>query len=369
MTSLEQWCWVEWFHVISLKPETKSKISLKTQHKLRRIVFRSTCWSVFNLVEVIQSQTKGYSIYLTLILASVSTHTSSGQPKTEKGNRAEENHVSNTSSSCRSEILSLETPKRWAAFSFAFSSLGPLNNQSYKTIVALITKFSIISKCFLHLCIRSYLTQYLSFKSYNTRWGFSLIYYYYGNYQNSATSYSYRVQRHLRAFNNDVICRNTMPPPQLTWNTPISKDKIEKISFDTISYLPSSHVPVIRMFHCLFIVLKISLFSMSSSHNPVIRMFHCLFIVLKIPLFSMSSSHDSVIRMFHCLFIVFKISLFSMPSSHNPVIRMFHWLFIVLKIPLFSMSSSHDSVIRMFNCLFIVLKIPLFSMPSSYSLF
>ena len=37
------------------------------------------------------------------------------------------------------------------------------------------------------------------------------------------------------------------------------------------------------MFHCLFIVLKILLFSMPSSQDPVIRMFHCLFIVLKIP--------------------------------------------------------------------------------------
>jgi hypothetical protein len=54
-------------------------------------------------------------------------------------------------------------------------------------------------------------------------------------------------------------------------------------------------------------------------------MFHCLFIVLKIPLFSMPfSRHDPVIRMFHCLFIVLKISLFSMPSSHDPVIRSFH---------------------------------------------
>ena len=100
--------------------------------------------------------------------------------------------------------------------------------------------------------------------------------------------------------------------------------------------------PVIRMFHCLFIALKISLFSMSSSHDLVIRMFHCLFIVLKISLFSMSSSHDLVIRMFHCLFIALKISLFSMSSSHDLVIRMFHCLFIVLKISLFSMSSSHD---------------------------
>ncbi len=56
----------------------------------------------------------------------------------------------------------------------------------------------------------------------------------------------------------------------------------------------------------------------------------------------MSSSHDPVTRMFHCLFIVLKISLFSMSSSHDPVIKMFHGLFIVLKITLnFSMSSSH----------------------------
>ena len=96
--------------------------------------------------------------------------------------------------------------------------------------------------------------------------------------------------------------------------------------------MSSSHDPVIRMIHCLIIVLKIPLFSMSSSHDPVIRMLHCPFIVLKIPLFSMSSSHDPVIRMFHCLFIVLKISLFSMSSSHDPVIRVFHHLFIIFKI-------------------------------------
>ena len=49
----------------------------------------------------------------------------------------------------------------------------------------------------------------------------------------------------------------------------------------------------IIMGKCLFIVLKICLFS---SHNPEIRMFHCLFIVLKISLFSMSSSYDPEIR-------------------------------------------------------------------------
>jgi hypothetical protein len=56
------------------------------------------------------------------------------------------------------------------------------------------------------------------------------------------------------------------------------------IWYNLSSVMPFSHDPMIRMFHCLFIVLKIPLFSMSSSHDPVIRMFHCLFIVLKIPL-------------------------------------------------------------------------------------
>jgi hypothetical protein len=85
---------------------------------------------------------------------------------------------------------------------------------------------------------------------------------------------------------------------------------------------------------------KFPLFSISFSHDPMVGMFHCLFIVLRIPLFSISFSHDSVIRMFHCLFIVLKIPLYSMPSSHDPVIRMFHCLFIVLKIPLFSIPRS-----------------------------
>ena len=75
--------------------------------------------------------------------------------------------------------------------------------------------------------------------------------------------------------------------------------------------MPSSRDPVIRMFHCLYIVLKIPLFSTPSSHDPVTRMFHCLLIVLKIPLFFMPSSHDPVMKMFHCLFIVLKITLFS----------------------------------------------------------
>jgi hypothetical protein len=39
---------------------------------------------------------------------------------------------------------------------------------------------------------------------------------------------------------------------------------------------------------------------MPSSHDPVMRMFHCLFIVLKIPLFSMPSSHDPVMIIFNC---------------------------------------------------------------------
>ena len=89
----------------------------------------------------------------------------------------------------------------------------------------------------------------------------------------------------------------------------------------------------IRMFHCLLIVWKISLFSMSFSHDPVIRMFHCL-LVLNISLLFMSSSHGPVIRMFHCLFTVLKISLFSMSFSYDPVIGMFHCL-IVFKVSMF----------------------------------
>ena len=69
---------------------------------------------------------------------------------------------------------------------------------------------------------------------------------------------------------------------------------------------------------------------MSSSHDPVIRMFHHLFIVLKISLFSMSSSQDPVIRMFHCLFIVLEIPLFSMPLSHYIDLYKSVFYFIVL---------------------------------------
>jgi hypothetical protein len=98
--------------------------------------------------------------------------------------------------------------------------------------------------------------------------------------------------------------------------------------------------------------------SMPSSHDPVITMFHCLFIILKFSLFSMPSCCDPVVGMFRCFFIILKISLFSMPSSHDPAIA---FLFISLKISLFSMSSSHDPVIAF---IFISLKISLFSMPS-----
>jgi hypothetical protein len=50
---------------------------------------------------------------------------------------------------------------------------------------------------------------------------------------------------------------------------------------------------------------------MPSNHDAVIRMFHCLFIVLKIPLFS---SHDSVIGCsivfsFHFLSFILKTYL------------------------------------------------------------
>jgi hypothetical protein len=45
--------------------------------------------------------------------------------------------------------------------------------------------------------------------------------------------------------------------------------------------------------------------SLIASHYPVIKIFHCLLIVLKIPMFSMPSSHDLVIFQnvllpFHC---------------------------------------------------------------------
>jgi hypothetical protein len=59
------------------------------------------------------------------------------------------------------------------------------------------------------------------------------------------------------------------------------------------------------------------------------------------------SSSDSVIKMFHCLFIVFKISLFSMPSSHDSVIGMFHCLFIVLKS---HCSPCHPVMIQWSEC-------------------
>jgi hypothetical protein len=90
---------------------------------------------------------------------------------------------------------------------------------------------------------------------------------------------------------------------------------------------------------------KIPLFSMPSSHYPVIAMFHCLFIVLKIPLFSMSSSHDLVIRIFHCLFTVLKISLFSLRSSDQNVPLSFHRF----KISLFSMPSNHSLFRNIYN--------------------
>ena len=98
-----------------------------------------------------------------------------------------------------------------------------------------------------------------------------------------------------------------------------------------LSQCSSSLLVTIRMFHCLFIVLTISLFSMSSSHDPVVRMFNCLFIVLTISLFSMSSSHDPEV----VVHIIFKISLIYIPS-HDPVVRMFNCLFTVLK-------TSHGS--------------------------
>ena len=63
-----------------------------------------------------------------------------------------------------------------------------------------------------------------------------------------------------------------------------------------------------KIFCCLFIVLKISLFFMSSSHDPVIRMFHCLFIALKISLFSTSSRQSR--HALHSLDVLGQISCF-----------------------------------------------------------
>jgi hypothetical protein len=72
---------------------------------------------------------------------------------------------------------------------------------------------------------------------------------------------------------------------------------------------------VIRMFHCLFIVLKISLFSMLSSHDPLIRMFHCLFIVWES---HCSPCHPVMIQWSEC-FIVFSLFWKSHCSPCHPV--------------------------------------------------
>ena len=64
----------------------------------------------------------------------------------------------------------------------------------------------------------------------------------------------------------------------------------------------------LRIFHCLFIVLKISLFSMPSCHDPVTGIFLCLFIFFEI---SCSPCHPVTIQWPECSFLV---SLFS--KSH-----------------------------------------------------
>lgn len=46
-------------------------------------------------------------------------HTLSGHPNIENGNRPEENHVSNTSGSCSTIILSVDIPNCFAAFFLA----------------------------------------------------------------------------------------------------------------------------------------------------------------------------------------------------------------------------------------------------------
>ena len=100
-----------------------------------------------------------------------------------------------------------------------------------------------------------------------------------------------------------------------------------------ITTMPSSHDPVTRMFHCLFIVLKIPLFSMACSPDPVIRMFHCLFIVLKIPLFSMPSSHDPVIGR-GLLWQFWNASVFQITAIkwHSRVLYSYHFRLIVHEI-------------------------------------
>ena len=149
--------------------------------------------------------------------------------------------------------------------------------------------------------------------------------------------------------------------------------------------MPSGHDPVIRMFHCLFVVLKNSLFSMPSSHiqwsecsivfslfwkshcspcHPVtIQLSECSIVfslfwnLTVLHAIQSWSSDQNVPLSFHCFenptvlyaihswssdwnvplsFHCFKISLFSMPSSHDPVTRMLQSLIVLTYLWLYA---------------------------------
>ena len=68
-------------------------------------------------------------------------------------------------------------------------------------------------------------------------------------------------------------------------------------------------------FHCFQNVAVLHVVQSLSSDRNVLF----LFVVLKISLFFLPFSHDLVIRMFHCLVITLKMSLFSVSSGHDPV--------------------------------------------------
>lgn len=135
------------------------------------------------------------------------------------------------------------------------------------------------------------------------------------------------------------------------------------------------------MFHCRFIVLKISLLntlihSISRYENgqlylqcfdnrtvqhvihsvPLPRSpdlaivqvnlswscdnFYWLFILLQTSLFSVSSSQYQRAITFHCLFIILQTSVVSVSSSHYPRTITFHSLFIILQTSVVSLSST-----------------------------
>jgi hypothetical protein len=78
---------------------------------------------------------------------------------------------------------------------------------------------------------------------------------------------------------------------------------------------------------------RFNITTMPSSHDPVIRMFHCLFIVLKIPLFSMPSSHDPVIGR-GLLWQFWNASVFQITAIkwHSRVLYSYHFRLIVHEI-------------------------------------